>query len=309
MNRNFSLALGCMVTALALAGCLSKVDRNASIAPQQELTSDHPVWLNSLAPAPSVAGAESIIYRPRFRLNLLNATGTPVQVAALKGHEQPRVLEASAGTRVFADDGSEVFRRPVANDASAVEPLTLAPGASAEFERVARAEFVLPGPGVYWVVDEVGLERAGSGTLHAVTNLVPLVVTRAGEPPPKVPEHGRLSDAELTDRLAGSWEATEPDGNGEKVALEITYDRDGTVRGWFWNHEHSPDGTPLDVKVTVSAHWKIHDGRTAVDDCVTDPAGRLPSHYRSVEILWLRPKGLLMRSLEDGTLVYRRRKQ
>lgn len=119
---------------------------------------------------------------------------------------------------------------------------------------------------------------------------------------------GCVSTTDLSARLVGTWEATERSGSGEKVMLEITYGPDGTLSGWFWNHEHLPDGTEKDVKVTVQGRWSISDGKIAVSNCVTEPAGRLPKDYRSVEIVSLKPEGILLRSLEDGSLVYRRKK-
>lgn len=116
------------------------------------------------------------------------------------------------------------------------------------------------------------------------------------------------TDADLTTRLIGTWQSFESDAAGEKLVLEISYELDGTLHGWFWNHERDAVGAPVDVKVTAHGRWTITGGKIAVTDCVTEPAGKLPSSYTSAEILELNATDLKLRSLEDGSTIVRRKK-
>ena len=113
------------------------------------------------------------------------------------------------------------------------------------------------------------------------------------------------SDRRLAEQLVGTWQAVDP--KTEQVSLEINYATDGTLTGWFWNHEKTSGGEPNDVKVTASARWEVADGRIRVTSAVTEPAGRLPASYASAEIVSIDAKDLVLRSSEDGALYRRHR--
>lgn len=115
------------------------------------------------------------------------------------------------------------------------------------------------------------------------------------------------SDASLAAGLLGTWEAPKRHGS-KKIVVQSTYTKDGLVVGFTTSAARYPDGTTKEIRIRVSARWKVQDGVLFVSDYKTEPPGLTPKGWaQRYKILSLGADTVLFRPLTDGSEQYRRR--
>jgi len=115
------------------------------------------------------------------------------------------------------------------------------------------------------------------------------------------------SDKELALALIGTWQSFSDDGSS--VETESTYKSDGTVSGFTTARRKLPDGSVQEIKVLMSARWKIKDHEVSFSDFQSEPRGIVPDgvqkHYM---ILFVGHEEVVFKDLSDGEELHRRRK-
>lgn len=126
--------------------------------------------------------------------------------------------------------------------------------------------------------------------------------------PTLTPPPGPGNDGIWRKIVLGTWQAVDsPEATAVNGEASLT--PDGRAVGYTTATYVYGDGSTSDVKVGTKFRWRIEEGVLIFDQYESDPPGFIKaSQVRRFAIQSMNDTGAVLKDLDDGELVYRRRK-